>query len=437
MTFEIEEVRRSGAIIKVVGVGGGGNNAISSMIRNGLEGVEFMAINTDLQCLENCLAPVKVQIGKELTRGLGAGSDPQIGREAAIQDQDLIAEHLKGADMVFITAGMGGGTGTGAAPVVASVAKEMGALVVAVVTKPFFYEGKKRKLNAEEGVKKLAEFVDSLIVIPNDRISMVVDKNTSLFDAFAKPNEVLMQAVQGITDLILVPGIINVDFADVRTIMSGSGKAVMGVGVATAEEGAREAARKAISNPLLEDSSIEGARGVLINITGGPGLSIEAAQEATALVYESAHDDANIIFGAVYDEKMEDTVRVTVIATNFEEKRQRRVVSEEMPFQRWRPKVIKPQEEEVTVEVQERHDEEETPVLSASSVSSEEDAVEEAKEKAPEVEEPLIVENDKNKDQVDSTPDEDFLVYEDIYDRPTFLRKSSFLSKRAFLGGRS
>lgn len=437
MTFEIEEVRRSGAIIKVIGVGGGGNNAVSSMIRNGLEGVEFVAINTDLQCLENCLAPVKIQIGKELTRGLGAGSDPQIGREAAIHDQDLIAEHLKGADMVFITAGMGGGTGTGAAPVVASVAKEMGALVVAVVTKPFFYEGKKRKLNAEEGVKRLAEFVDSLIVIPNDRISMVVDKNTSLFDAFAKPNEVLMQAVQGITDLILVPGIINVDFADVRTIMSGSGKAVMGVGEATAEEGAREAARKAISNPLLEESSIEGARGVLINITGGAGLSLEAAQEATALVYESAHDDANIIFGAVYDEKMQDKVRVTVIATNFEVKRHQRVTSEDMTFQRWRPKVVKPQDEEVTVtmEVSEKDEEEELTVLSASPPVRPSEEV--AKEDTPEPLESHSHEKEQEEEKDDLTPDEEFLTYEDIYDRPTFLRKSSFLNKRTFFGGRA
>ncbi len=433
MTFEIEEVRKSGAVIKVVGVGGGGNNAVSSMIRSGLEGVEFIAINTDLQCLESCLAPVKLQIGKELTRGLGAGSDPQIGREAALQDQDLIAEHLKGADMVFVTAGMGGGTGTGAAPVVASVAREQGALVVAVVTKPFFYEGKKRKLNAEEGVKRLAEFVDSLIVIPNDRISMVVDKSTSLFDAFAKPNEVLMQAVQGITDLILVPGIINVDFADVKAIMSSSGKAVMGVGEVSTEEGAREAARKAISNPLLEDSSIEGARGVLINITGGPGLSLEAAQEATALVYESAHEDANIIFGAVYDEKMQNTVRVTVIATNFEDKKTTRLTSEEISIPRWRPTVITGAE--LKQDAQEAH-EEETERQPAISASASETTVEHETSGPAEVAGPAeeTIEEDI-KTSTDS--EDDFLVYEDLYDRPTFLRKSSFLSKKTFLGGRA
>jgi cell division protein FtsZ len=321
--FEIEEVRGQKAKIKVIGAGGAGGNAINNMIASNLQGVEFVGINTDLQVLETSLAPVKVQIGMELTRGLGAGSNPEIGRQAALEDRAAIMECMDGCDMVFITAGMGGGTGTGAAPVIAEVAKEMGVLTVAIVTKPFFYEGKKRLMNAEEGMKELTKHVDTLIVIPNDRISLVVEKGTPMLKSFSIANDVLRQAVQGISDIILVPGLINVDFADVRTIMEKVGRAVMGMGIGRGEGGAFEAAKKAISNPLLEDSSIEGSRGILINITGGLELSLSEVQDAASLIYDSAHEDVNVIFGAVIDPDIKDEVRVTVIATGFEEKKEK------------------------------------------------------------------------------------------------------------------
>jgi cell division protein FtsZ len=321
--FEIEEVRGQKAKIKVIGAGGAGGNAINNMIASNLQGVEFVGINTDLQVLETSLAPVKVQIGMELTRGLGAGSNPEIGRQAALEDRAAIMQCMDGCDMVFITAGMGGGTGTGAVPVIAEVAKEMGVLTVAVVTKPFFYEGRKRLINAEEGMKELSKHVDTLIVIPNDRISLVVEKGTPMLKSFSIANDVLRQAVQGISDIILVPGLINVDFADVRTIMQNVGRAVMGMGVGKGEGGAFEAAKKAISNPLLEDSSIEGSRGILINITGGLELSLSEVQDASSLIYDSAHEDVNVIFGAVIDPDIKDEVRVTVIATGFEEKKEK------------------------------------------------------------------------------------------------------------------
>jgi len=315
------------------------------MIASNLHGVEFIAINTDLQVLESSLASVKIQIGKELTRGLGAGSNPGIGRQAAIDDRDAIMECLDGCDMVFITAGMGGGTGTGAAPVVASIAKELGVLTVGVVTKPFFYEGKKRAQNAEEGMKELSTCVDTMIVVPNDRISLVVDKGTPMLKSFAIANDVLKHAVQGISDIILVPGLINVDFADVKTIMESMGRAVMGSGSAKGEGGAFEAAKKAISNPLLEDSSIEGAKGILINITGGLELSLSEVQAATSLIYDSAHEDVNVIFGAVIDPDVDDEVRVTVIATGFENRKEK----VELPqIRKWTPRkeqlVVKPPE---------------------------------------------------------------------------------------------
>jgi len=343
--FEIEEVKGQNAKIKVVGVGGAGGNAVNNMIASNLHGVEFIAINTDLQMLESSLASVRIQVGKELTRGLGAGSNPGIGRQAAIDDRDAIMESLDGCDMVFITAGMGGGTGTGAAPVVASIAKELGALTVGVVTKPFFYEGKKRAQNAEEGMKELRTCVDTMIVIPNDRISLVVEKGTPMLKSFAVANDVLKHAVQGISDIILVPGLINVDFADVKTIMESMGRAVMGSGSAKGEGGAFEAAKKAISNPLLEDSSIEGAKGILINITGGLELSLSEVQAATSLIYDSAHEDVNVIFGAVIDPDVEDEVRVTVIATGFDDRKER----VELPqIRKWMPRkeqvVVKPAE---------------------------------------------------------------------------------------------
>ncbi|MBI5641457.1 MAG: cell division protein FtsZ [Nitrospirae bacterium] len=332
--FEIEEVRGQKAKIKVIGAGGAGGNAVNNMIASTLHGVEFIAINTDLQVLETSLAPVKVQIGTELTRGLGAGSNPEIGRHAALEDRTAIMDCMDGCDMVFITAGMGGGTGTGAAPVIAGIAKEMGILTVAIVTKPFFYEGKKRLTNAEQGIKELSQHVDTMIVIPNDRISLVVDKGTPLLKSFSIANDVLRQAVQGISDIILVPGLINVDFADVRTIMENMGRAVMGTGTGTGEGGAFEAAKKAISNPLLEDSSIEGSKGILINITGGLDLSLSQVQEASALIHDSVHEDANVIVGSVLDPDITGEVRVTVIATGFEEKKEK----VELPqIKKWAP----------------------------------------------------------------------------------------------------
>jgi cell division protein FtsZ len=332
--FEIEEVRGQKARIKVVGVGGAGGNVVNNMIASNLHGVEFVAMNTDLQVLETSLAPVKIQIGKELTRGLGAGSDPEIGRQAALEDKTAIMDSLDGCDMVFITAGMGGGTGTGAAPVVAGIAKELGVLTVGVVTRPFFYEGKKRLMNADEGIRELTKNVDTIIVIPNDRISLVVEKGTPMLKSFSIANDVLRQAVQGISDIILVPGLINVDFADVKTIMENMGRAVMGSGTGKGEGGAFEAAKKAISNPLLEDSSVEGAKGILINITGGLELSLSEMQEATALIYDSAHEDVNVIFGAVIDPDLDDEVRVTVIATGFDERKEKA----ELPqIRKWAP----------------------------------------------------------------------------------------------------
>ncbi|MFN3481110.1 MAG: cell division protein FtsZ [Thermodesulfovibrionales bacterium] len=321
--FEIEDVKGDIAKIKVIGVGGAGGNAINNMINSNLQGVDFIAINTDTQVLSMSLAPNKIQIGASITKGLGAGSNPEIGKQSALEDRSAIAEAIEGSDMVFITAGMGGGTGTGAAPVVASIAKELGALTVAIVTKPFFYEAKIRALNAEAGVKELKNNVDTLIVIPNDRIAQVVDKKTPLLKGFAVANDVLRQAIQGISDIILVPGLINVDFADVRTIMQNTGRAVMGIGTGKGEGGAVEAAKKAITNPLLEDSSIEGAKGILINITGGIDLSLSDVQDAASIIYDSAHDGANIIFGAVINPDIEDEVRITVIATGFEEKKEK------------------------------------------------------------------------------------------------------------------
>lgn len=332
--FELEEVRGQGASIKVVGVGGAGGNAANNMIASNLQGVEFIAVNTDSQVLETALAPTKVQIGMELTKGLGAGSNPEIGREAALEDREALAECLKGSDMVFITAGMGGGTGTGASPVVASVAKELGALTVAIVTKPFFYEGRKRAINAEIGIKELQKYVDTLIIIPNDRIGLVVEKGTPMLKSFAVANDVLRQAVQGISDLILIPGLINLDFADVKTVMANAGRAVMGVGLGRGEGGALEAAKRAISNPLLEDSSTEGAKGIIINITGGLDLSLSSVQDAAGFIYDLANDEANIIFGAVINPDIEDEVRVTVIATGFDEKKEK----VELPqIKKWMP----------------------------------------------------------------------------------------------------
>lgn len=304
------------AVIKVVGVGGGGTNAVNRMIDAGLKGVEFIAINTDAQALLMCDADVKIHIGGKLTRGLGAGSDPTIGAQAAEESRDELREALKGADMVFVTAGKGGGTGTGAAPIIAEIAREVGALTVGVVTRPFGFEGKKRAVQADDGIKCLKEKVDTQIIIPNDRLLQVVERRTSIVDAFKIADDVLRQGIQGITDLITVPGLINLDFADVRTIMKEAGSALMGIGVAKEENRAVEAAKAAISSPLLE-ASIDGATGVLLNITGGKDLGLFEVNEAAEVINDAADPEANIIFGAIIDPRMEDDVRVTVIATGF------------------------------------------------------------------------------------------------------------------------
>jgi cell division protein FtsZ len=305
------------AKIKVVGVGGGGNNAINRMIEGGLKGVEFLSINTDKQALYLSKASMKIQIGDKLTRGLGAGSNPEIGEKAAEESREDIAQAIKGADMVFVTAGMGGGTGTGAAPVVASIAKEMGILTVAVVTKPFTFEGRKRMVQAEKGIQQLKESVDTLVIIPNDRLLQVIQKNTTMVEAFRMADDVLRQGVQGISDLIAVPGLVNLDFADVKTIMINTGIAHMGIGRASGENRAEEAAKQAIHSPLLE-TSIEGARGVLLNITGGSDLGLLEVNAAAELVQKSADPEANIIFGAVIDDSLSDEILITVIATGFD-----------------------------------------------------------------------------------------------------------------------
>ena len=306
------------ARIIVLGVGGGGCNAIKTMIASGLGQVEFVVANTDLQVLRSSPAATKVQLGARLTKGLGAGANPQIGKDAALEDAERLREVLSGADMVFITAGMGGGTGTGAAPVIAGLAKELGALTVAVVTKPFAFEGARRQKQAEEGVRELKTACDTLLVIPNQRLLSVVEKGTPLTRAFGVADDILRQAVQGIADVITVPGLVNVDFADVRAIMTHMGRAVMGMGRARGEHRAVEAAQRAIASPLLEDGSIQGARGVLINITGGPALSLHEVTEASSIVQEAADPDANIIFGSVINDQLEEDVLVTVIATGFD-----------------------------------------------------------------------------------------------------------------------
>jgi len=311
------------ARIKVVGVGGGGGNALSSMIKEGgIGGVEFVAVNTDAQALLNNKASIKVQIGENLTRGLGSGGDPEVGRQAAEESRERLKEDLTGADMVFITAGEGGGTGTGAAPVVAEVARESGALTVAVVTKPFDFEGTKRKFTADDGVAKLKEKVDTLIVVPNQKILTVIDKKTPILEAFKKIDDVLHQGVKGIAELITTPGLINVDFADVRAIMQNSGTALMGMGIGSGDKRAIVAIKQAISSPLL-DVSIEGARGVLFNIVGGPDLSMNEIDEAASIIAKSVDADADIIFGAVIDEKMMDQIKVTIIATKFDDTKMR------------------------------------------------------------------------------------------------------------------
>ena len=318
LRMTLDEGTRLGARITVMGVGGGGSNAVSRMVQAGISGVEFIVVNTDAQALRANPAPIKIQIGSKLTKGLGAGADPNIGRQAALEDTDTLIQALSGTDMVFVTTGLGGGTGTGAAPVIASLATELGALTIAVVTRPFKFEGRKRQRQADAGLEALRDAVDTVITIPNERLLNVIERNTSMLDAFLTADDVLRQAIQGISDLILVPGLINLDFADVKTIMSGMGVAMMGTAVGEGQTRAVDAANRAISSPLLEDASVNGARGVIINVTGGPDLSLVEVNEALTIIQESAHEDANIIFGAVVDPTLAGRVKITVIATGFD-----------------------------------------------------------------------------------------------------------------------
>lgn len=315
--LSFEEGPLHGARIKVIGIGGGGCNAVNRMIEAGIEGVEFIAANTDLQALRLCYAPVKLQLGTKLTKGLGAGANPEIGRQAALEDTEKIIDLLEGSDMVFVTSGLGGGTGGGGAPIAASLATELGALTVAVVTKPFNFEGRKRLKQADDALRELQDSADTVITIPNEKLLTTLPAGTSLAEAFRFADDVLRQAVQGISDLITVPGVVNLDFADVKTIMTGMGMALMGTGIADGQDRAAVAAKKAISSPLLEDTTIQGARGVLINITGSHSIGLHEVSEASRIIQESAHPEANIIFGSVFDESMGDNVKITVIATGF------------------------------------------------------------------------------------------------------------------------
>ncbi|MEK6773713.1 MAG: cell division protein FtsZ [Bdellovibrionota bacterium] len=326
--FELEENISIGANIKVVGVGGGGSNAVSTMIEGGMTGVEFIVANTDIQALNANKSSTKIQLGLDLTKGLGAGANPDIGRRAAVESYNEIVEKLEGADMVFVTAGMGGGTGTGGAPIVAKIARELGALTIGVVTKPFMFEGKRRGKHAESGLQELQENVDTLIVIPNQKLLTIAAEKTPLLETFKKADEVLLQAVKGISDLINIRGLINLDFADIRTVMREKGKAIMGTGSARGENRAVIAATMAISSPLLENIKIDGATGIIINVSGGPDLSLYEVNEASTLITEAAHEDAEIIFGAVIDESLGDEVRVTVIATGFASYEQRSITTE-------------------------------------------------------------------------------------------------------------
>jgi cell division protein FtsZ len=322
--IEFDENKNLAAKVKIIGIGGGGNNALNTMISYQLTGVEFIAANTDAQALASNMAPFKLQLGENLTKGLGAGANPEIGRKAALEDVEKIREVLKGSDMVFITAGLGGGTGTGGGPVIAEVAREMGALTVAIVTKPFHFEGKKRMKQAEEGLSNLRMTADALITIPNQRLLSISGKSMTLLEAFKKADEVLYHAAKGISDIIVGHGIINLDFADVRTVMSETGMALMGTGIASGENRSVEAAQRAISSPLLEDITIEGARGLLINITGGENMTLSEINEATTLIQKEAHEDANVIWGMVVDKSMKEEIRVTVIATGFGRKEEKK-----------------------------------------------------------------------------------------------------------------
>src|SRR6201998_4215326 len=338
------------AKIKVIGVGGGGCNAVNRMIRAKVEGVEFITANTDLHALKLSQAPVKLQLGAKLTKGLGAGANPEVGRKAALEDTDKIIESLEGSDMIFLTTGLGGGTGSGAAPVVASLASELGALTVAVVTKPFLFEGKRRQQQSEQALSQLIGSVDTVIVIPNERLLETVEAGTSFFEAFRIADDVLRQAVQGISDIITIPGIINRDFADVKTIMQGQGYAVMGTAVGSGSNRATDAANPAISSPLLEDNSIQGAQGILINVTGSSSLSLHEIHEASTIIQKAAHENANIIFGAVMDDAMKESVKITVIAAGFREAGKKQQQRPSFMAQTWKAAAV-PEAEPVQPEV--------------------------------------------------------------------------------------
>ncbi len=400
--FELEQAERMIAKIKVIGVGGGGCNAVNCMLSSSIFGVEFIAVNTDSQHLEMSLAPLKVQIGAELTKGLGAGANPVIGKQAAIEDKDTLMACVEGADMVFITAGMGGGTGTGASPVIASLAKELKILTVAVVSKPFYYEGRKRTLNADDGINQLKKYVDTLIILPNDKIHKVIEKGTPLMRSFAIANDVLMNAIQGISDIISGQGYVNLDFADVKTILEDAGKAVIGIGIGKGQEAAIDAAKKAIANPLLEDSSIEDAKRVLVNITGGLNLSHTDIENVASHIHDSVHEEANIILGAVINPDLEDEIKVTVIAADMES----------------RQKIVLPK---LTKNIKTWQPEKELSIVSGSK-----------KILSKNIELTQLVDNDKSAQQTEliteplsekKSIDEPVDILEDDYDTPTCLRK--------------
>jgi cell division protein FtsZ len=439
--FEFDESQGTSAKIKVVGVGGGGGNAINTMIASQLSGVDFIAANTDGQALENSRAPVRLQLGAALTKGLGAGANPEVGRNAALEAREEIQDLIGGADMVFITAGLGGGTGTGAAPIIADVAKEGGALTVGVVTKPFGFEGKRRMRQAEQGILELRKTVDTLITIPNQRLLSISDRNASLLEAFKKVDEVLLLAVQGISDLITVHGLINLDFADVRTIMNEMGMAIMGSGTATGENRALEAARQAISSPLLEDLSICGARGILINITGGTDLTLHEINEAATLVQEEAHDDANIIFGSVINPDMSKEVRVTVIATGLDQdERSSRLASVSEFPRRESPKPQAPPQAPIAAPPESRpapppqravpppREREPEPVAAANRPHEEDDLPGFDEEAQPEPESPAFRRPRRPEAPDGKKPARTFHLSpfdEDEYDIPTFLRRQA------------
>jgi cell division protein FtsZ len=399
--IEFMDMEETAASIRVVGVGGGGNNALNTMIRSGMEGVDFIAANTDAQALSGSLTGIKIQMGESLTRGLGAGADPEIGRNAALEAKERFAEILDGADMVFITAGMGGGTGTGGAPVIAEVARSLGALTVGVVTRPFKFEGKRRGFQAEQGIQELGQAVDTLITIPNEKLIDLAGESTTVLDAFTKVDQILLHAVQGISDLVVVRGMINVDFADVRTVMRNQGMALMGTGHSTGPKRALEAAHDAVNSPLLEEVAITGATGILLNVTAGPDLKLHEVNEAACFIQEQAHEDANIIFGAVVDERQGDELKVTVIATGFES----------------HPELVT--DRPATYALEENLD---VPTIYRRSKQHTELQSQTATERAP-VPRPVAPKPMRDPTPSAYKPDLDLGMAEEEYDVPTFLRK--------------